>query len=52
MDPQNRTLAYLRLNQKLGAGILKSAVITASFQHNEEGQSTSQKRIIHLTHRE
>ena len=38
MDAQNRELAYLRLNQKLNAGILKSAVFTASFQHNEEGR--------------
>lgn len=38
MDPQKRDLAYLRLNQKLGAGILKSAVFTASLQHNEEGR--------------
>jgi len=38
MDPQNRELAYIRLNQKLNAGILKSAVVTASYQHNEEGR--------------
>ncbi|MCX6254241.1 MAG: TonB-dependent receptor [Bacteroidia bacterium] len=38
MDPQKRELAYLRLNQKLNAGILKSAIFTASFQHNEEGR--------------
>lgn len=38
MDPQKRKLAYLRLNQKLNAGIFKSAVLTASFQHNEEGR--------------
>ena len=38
MDPQKRELAYLRLNQKLNAGILKSAVFTASFQHSEEGR--------------
>ena len=38
MDPQKRELAYIRLNQKLNAGILKSAVFTASFQHNEEGR--------------
>lgn len=38
MDPQKRELTYVRLNQKLNAGILKSAVFTASFQHNEEGR--------------
>lgn len=38
MDPQKRELAYLRLNQKLKAGILKSAVFTTSFQHNHEGR--------------
>ena len=38
MDPQKRELAYVRLNQKLNAGILKSAVFTASFQHSEEGR--------------
>ena len=38
IDPQKRELAYVRLNQKLNAGILKSAVFTASFQHNEEGR--------------
>jgi len=38
MDAQKRELAYIRLNQKLNAGILKSAVFTASFQHNEEGR--------------
>jgi len=38
MDPQKRELAYVRLNQKLNAGILKSAVFTASFQRNEEGR--------------
>ena len=38
MDPQKRELAYVRLNQKLNAGILKSVVFTASFQHNEEGR--------------
>ncbi len=38
MDPQKRELAYLKLNQKLDAGILKSAIVTASFQQNEEGR--------------
>lgn len=38
MNPQIRELVYARLNQKLNAGILKSAVFTASLQHNEEGR--------------
>ncbi len=37
-NPQNRKLAYIRLNQDLKKGIIKSAVITASFQHSEEGR--------------
>jgi len=38
MDPQKRELAYARLNQKFQAGILKSAVFTASYHHIEEGR--------------
>jgi outer membrane cobalamin receptor len=38
MDPQKRELAYLRLNKELNAGVFKSAVLTASFQHSEEGR--------------
>ena len=38
MDPQKRNLGYIKLNQKLNAGVLKSAVITASYQHSEEGR--------------
>lgn len=38
MDPQTRKLAYARYNQKLNAGILKSAVVTASLQNSEEGR--------------
>jgi hypothetical protein len=38
MDPQKRELAYIRLNQEINAGVLKSGVITASFQHNQEGR--------------
>lgn len=38
MNPQKRKLTYLKLNQKLTAGILKSAIFTASFQHTEEGR--------------
>jgi outer membrane receptor protein involved in Fe transport len=38
MDPQKRKLAYLKLNQKVNAGILKSVLVTASFQYSEEGR--------------
>ncbi len=38
MDPQNRNLAYLKLNHKINAGILKSVLFTASFQYSEEGR--------------
>jgi outer membrane cobalamin receptor len=39
MDPQKRTLAYLRLNQDIKSGFLETAVITASCQQNEEGRN-------------
>ena len=38
MDPQNRKLAYARLNQELKTGIWKSATFTASLQNTEEGR--------------
>lgn len=38
MDPQKRQLAYARLHQDLDNSIFKSAVVTASFQQNEEGR--------------
>ncbi|NMC39035.1 MAG: TonB-dependent receptor [Bacteroidales bacterium] len=37
-DPQTRKLAYVRLNQDLNRRILKSAVVTGSFQHTHEGR--------------
>jgi outer membrane receptor protein involved in Fe transport len=37
-DPQNRQLAYFRLNRELNHGILKSAAITGSYQHTAEGR--------------
>ena len=40
MQPQNRRLAYLKLNQKLDAGILKSLTMTASMQNTEEGRES------------
>lgn len=38
MDPQHRELAYVRLKQKFQAGMLRSAVFTASLQGTEEGR--------------
>ncbi|MCK0145549.1 TonB-dependent receptor [Arenibacter sp. F26102] len=38
MDPQKRELAYARLHQDLNNSIFKSALVTASFQQNEEGR--------------
>lgn len=38
MDPQKRELAYARLQQDLGNNIFKTAVVTASYQHHEEGR--------------
>ena len=37
-DPQKRKLAYIRLNQDFGEGVLKSAIITASYQYSGEGR--------------
>ncbi|HWR99984.1 MAG TPA: TonB-dependent receptor, partial [Prolixibacteraceae bacterium] len=39
MDPQERNLAYLRLDQVLKAGVFKSSVFTASWQQNLEGRN-------------
>jgi len=39
-DPQKRKLGYFRLNQDLDAGILKSAILTASYQHTDEGRES------------
>jgi outer membrane cobalamin receptor len=36
MNPQQRMLGYLRLNQDISDGFLKSAIITASLQQNNE----------------
>ncbi len=38
MDPQKRNLAYLKLNQKVNASLLKSLLFKASFQYSEEGR--------------
>jgi outer membrane receptor protein involved in Fe transport len=38
MDPQNRRLAYIRLNQELNSGIWKNAAVTFSLQNTEEGR--------------
>lgn len=37
-DPQSRRLAYARLNTDIDAGILKSGIITASYQQTREGR--------------
>jgi len=39
-DPQKRELAYIRLNQEIDAGIFKSAIFTASYQHTGEGRES------------
>lgn len=38
-DPQKRKLAYLRLNREINSGILKSATMTASWQHTVENRA-------------
>jgi len=40
IQPQSRRLAYLRLNQKLDAGVFKTLTITASMQNTEEGRES------------
>jgi hemoglobin/transferrin/lactoferrin receptor protein len=49
MDPQKRDLAYARLNQEFNAGILKSAIFTASLQHSAEVRKLLKKgsSILH-----
>ncbi|MGE5420307.1 MAG: TonB-dependent receptor plug domain-containing protein [Chloroflexota bacterium] len=44
MDPQQRMLGYIRLNQKINAGILESAVLTASYQQNDETRESRKSR--------
>ena len=39
-DPQKRELAYIRLNQEIDAGVFKSAIFTASYQHAGEGRES------------
>lgn len=39
-DPQQRRLAYLRLNQEISKGALESVAITASWQGTLEGRET------------
>lgn len=36
MHPQERMLAYVRLNHDFGEGVLRSAIVTASFQKSNE----------------
>jgi outer membrane cobalamin receptor len=39
-DPQKRKLGYVRLNRELDAGALKSVILTASYQHTDEGRES------------
>lgn len=50
-DPQKRRLAYARLNTTIDAGILKSGIITASYQQTREGRS-SRKNSSDILRRE
>ncbi|MFZ2340886.1 MAG: hypothetical protein WAW07_14340 [Bacteroidales bacterium] len=38
-DPQKRRLAYVRLNTDIDAGMMKSGIITASYQQTREGSA-------------
>ena len=40
-DPQKRKLGYVRLNREIDAGALKSVILTASYQHTDEGRESS-----------
>jgi hemoglobin/transferrin/lactoferrin receptor protein len=44
MDPQRRELGYLRINRKIGVGIFKTAVVTASFQNFAEVRELQKNR--------
>ncbi len=50
-DPQTRRLAYARLNTDLDAGMLKSGIITASYQQTREGR-LSRKNNSNILRRE
>ena len=39
-DPQKRKLGYVRLNREIDAGALKSVILTASYQHTDEGRES------------
>jgi len=51
MDLQKRRLAYARINTALDAGMLKSGIITASYQQTREGRS-SRKNNSEILRRE
>ncbi|HEX2969837.1 MAG TPA: TonB-dependent receptor [Bacteroidales bacterium] len=43
MDPQKRLLSYVRLDQKINAGILRKGVFTAAYQQNDETREFRKK---------
>lgn len=43
MDPQQRNLAYARLNSEVNGGFLKSLTATASWQNTTEGRNSIKK---------
>lgn len=48
MDPQSRTLGYIKLNHKFGEGIIKSASLTSSWQQTEEGRESRKNNSTSL----
>jgi outer membrane cobalamin receptor len=50
MDPQNRRLAYLRLNHDLNAGIWKHFAVTGSWQYTDEGREMQKNGSDILRH--
>jgi len=40
MDPQDRKLGYVKVNQRFNEGVLKSASLTASWQQTEESRES------------
>ncbi len=49
-DPQTRRLAYARFNTDIDAGMLKSGIITASYQQTREGRSSRKNSSDILRH--
>jgi len=50
MDPQNRRLAYLRLNHDLNTGIWKHLAVTGSWQYTDEGRELQKNGSDMLRH--